>query len=215
MVATNSTLYVANRHIDMLRRFDCSTMYGEQNADKSFEKSLWSRRSWQVVRALLLWQPQYLTCCNDVAVIVRELPTNASVIVLTNMRQVLCSSFSCGFLVKKQRIESKRVFVNFVHGGKSSGAYRGLGGKSVLFFFGKTFRSVTCLTVVLRSEIPSGICAKLRTVAASNNRVQQPRSLYYCLFAPHVCMVLFFTHIPFVVNHTFNSTPPERLQQLH
>jgi len=26
-------------------------------------------------------------------------------------------------------------------------------------------------------------------------------------------MVLFFTHIPFVVNHTINATPPERLQQ--
>ena len=26
-------------------------------------------------------------------------------------------------------------------------------------------------------------------------------------------MVLFFTHIPFVVNHTFNAIPPERLQQ--
>jgi len=32
------------------------------------------------------------------------------------------------------------------------------------------------------------------------------------LFAPHIWMVLFFTHIPFVVNHTFNTTPPERLQ---
>jgi len=31
--------------------------------------------------------------------------------------------------------------------------------------------------------------------------------------APHICMVLFFTHIPFVVNHTFNATLPERLQQ--
>ena len=40
-----------------------------------------------------------------------------------------------------------------------------------------------------------------------------PRSLYYCLFAPHLCMVLFFTHIPFVVNHTINATPPEKLQQ--
>jgi len=28
--------------------------------------------------------------------------------------------------------------------------------------------------MVLRSEIPSGICAKLRTVAASNNRVHMP-----------------------------------------
>ena len=26
-------------------------------------------------------------------------------------------------------------------------------------------------------------------------------------------MVLFFTHIPFLVNHTINATPPERLQQ--
>jgi len=38
-------------------------------------------------------------------------------------------------------------------------------------------------------------------------------ALYNCLFAPHICMVLFFTHIPFVVNHTINATPPERLQQ--
>jgi len=67
--------------------------------------------------------------------------------------------------------------------------------------------------VLLRSEIPSGMCAKLHTVAASNNRVHMPWSLYYCLFAPHICMVLFFTHIPFVVNHTINATPPERLQQ--
>ena len=65
----------------------------------------------------------------------------------------------------------------------------------------------------MRSEIPSSICAKLRTVAASNNRVHMPWSLYYCLFAPHICMVLFFTHIPFVVKHTINATPLERLQQ--
>ena len=43
-------------------------------------------------------------------------------------------------------------------------------------------------------------------------RASTPRTLFYCLFAPHVCMVLFFTHIPFVVNHTINATPPERLQ---
>ena len=61
--------------------------------------------------------------------------------------------------------------------------------------------------VLLRSEIPSGICAKLRTVAASNSRVHMPWSLYYCLFAPRIYMVLFFTHIPFVVNHTINATP--------
>jgi len=60
---------------------------------------------------------------------------------------------------------------------------------------------------------PERICAKLRTVAASNNRVHMPWSLYYCLFVPHICMVLFFTHIPFAVNHIINATPPERLQQ--
>jgi len=69
------------------------------------------------------------------------------------------------------------------------------------------------INILLRLEIPSSICAKLCTVAASNNRVHMPWSLCYCLFAPHICMVLFFMHIPFVVNHTINATPPERLQQ--
>jgi len=43
-------------------------------------------------------------------------------------------------------------------------------------------------------------------------RASTPRSLYYCFFAPHICMVLFFMHIPSVVNHTINATPSERLQ---
>jgi len=67
--------------------------------------------------------------------------------------------------------------------------------------------------VLLRSEIPSGICAKLRTVAESNNRDHVPQSLYYCLFVPHICILLFLAHIPFVANHTINATPRERLQQ--
>jgi len=54
---------------------------------------------------------------------------------------------------------------------------------------------------LLRSEIPNGIYAKLRTVAASNNRVHMPWSLYYCLFTPHICMALFFTHIPSTQHH--------------
>ena len=166
--------------------------------------------------------------------------------------------------------------------------------------------------VMLRSEIASGMCAMLRTVAASNNRDHPMRSLYYCLFAPHtyiffslrtsrlwwitqstqhhrrgcnnipsffqqttpiahslceswtphdlhilgtapfccdrksraacaqsfapwqqatieitrrdhsiiacschIHIFLFFAHIPFVVNHTINATPPEWLQQLY
>ena len=42
--------------------------------------------------------------------------------------------------------------------------------------------------VLLRSESPSGKCAKLHTVSASNNRDHLMRLLYYCLFAPHVYM---------------------------
>jgi len=93
------------------------------------------------------------------------------------------------------------------------------------------------LMVLLRSEILSGMCAKLRIVAASNNR-DHDRNLSSCTLvvtfdrsqvnisrastsqslllllarATHM-MVLFFTHIPFVVNHTINATLPERLQQ--
>ena len=70
-------------------------------------------------------------------------------------------------------------------------------------------------TILLRSEIPSGMCAKLRTVAASNNRDHAPQSLLLLLARATYIMVLFFRHIPFVANHTINATPPERLQQYH
>ena len=90
--------------------------------------------------------------------------------------------------------------------------------------------------MLLRSEIPRGICAKLHTVAASNNRdharnlslralvvtvncsqvnigrATMSQSLLLLLARATYIMVLFFTHIPFVVNHTMNATPPERLQ---
>ena len=39
---------------------------------------------------------------------------------------------------------------------------------------------------LLRSEIPSGMCAQLRTVAESNNRDHAPQPLYYWLFALHI-----------------------------
>jgi len=48
--------------------------------------------------------------------------------------------------------------------------------------------------IVLRSEIPSGMCAKLRTVAASNNRDHPTRSLCYCLFAPLIYIVVLRAH---------------------
>jgi len=50
------------------------------------------------------------------------------------------------------------------------------------------------LMILLRSEIPRGMCAKLRTVAASNNRYHPTRSLYYCLFAPHRYIFVLRTH---------------------
>ena len=42
------------------------------------------------------------------------------------------------------------------------------------------------LSLLLRSEIPSGKCAEIRTVAASNNRDHSTKSLYFCLFAPRI-----------------------------
>jgi len=67
--------------------------------------------------------------------------------------------------------------------------------------------------VLLQLEILSDKYAKLCTVAASNNRVHLTRSLCYCLFAPHIYMVLFLMHLPFMVNRAFSATPAESLQQ--
>ena len=92
---------------------------------------------------------------------------------------------------------------------------------------------------MLRSESPSGKCAKLHTVAASNNRDHPTRSLWWLpsgsaincspgsqallkvtnqdhsigitllllVRAPYI-WVIFFAHIPFVVNRTFNERQP-------
>jgi len=51
-----------------------------------------------------------------------------------------------------------------------------------------------CMQALLGSEIPSGKCAKLHTVAASNNRVHPTRSLYYCSFAPHRYIFVLHAH---------------------
>jgi len=67
------------------------------------------------------------------------------------------------------------------------------------------------LLIVLRSEVPSGMCAKLRTAAANKNRDHESQSLLLLLAHTTYLMVLFFTHIPFVVNHTINATPSESL----
>ena len=48
--------------------------------------------------------------------------------------------------------------------------------------------------VLLRSESPSGMCAKLHAAAASNNRAHTPQSLYHCLFAPPMYGVILRAH---------------------
>jgi len=41
------------------------------------------------------------------------------------------------------------------------------------------------------------------------SRASTPRPLYYCLFSPHICILLFFKHIPFVVTHISRNTTGE------
>jgi len=64
-------------------------------------------------------------------------------------------------------------------------------------------------------EKPEPEARKASHCGRKNNRDHAPRSLYYCLLAPHIYVVLFSAHIPFVVNRSFNVTPTERLQQYY
>jgi len=64
-----------------------------------------------------------------------------------------------------------------------------------------------------RDHSPRTLVVTFNRSQVNIGRASTPRSLFYCLFASQICTVLFFTHIPFVVNHTINATPPERLQQ--
>ena len=64
------------------------------------------------------------------------------------------------------------------------------GRSSLLFLAVAVFRD----WLLLRSEIVSGMCAKLRTVAASNNRDHPTRSLCYGLFAPHIYSFVLHAH---------------------
>ena len=64
---------------------------------------------------------------------------------------------------------------------------------------------------LLRSEISSGMCAKLRTVAASNNR-DPARNLSACSRYLYNGVIL-HAH-PVRGESHINATPPERLQQL-
>jgi len=73
----------------------------------------------------------------------------------------------------------------------------------------RTWREYCRKLVLLRSEIPSGMCAKLRTVAASNNRDHPTRSLYYCLFAPQTCIFVLRAHPVRSESHNQRNTTGE------
>jgi len=49
-------------------------------------------------------------------------------------------------------------------------------------------------TILLWPKRMSRVCTKLRTAAASNNRVNMPWSLHYYLFIPHICSVVLRAH---------------------
>jgi len=65
------------------------------------------------------------------------------------------------------------------------------------------------LQFVFIDILKSGMWAELRTVAANNNRVHMPWSLYYCLFAPHMWCCSSCTSRSWWFTH---STPTKRLQ---
>ena len=64
-------------------------------------------------------------------------------------------------------------------------------------------------TILLRSESSARSFAPWQQ--ATTEITWHDHSVIAC--SRHIYLVLFFAHIPFVVNHTFNATPPERLQQ--
>jgi len=49
-----------------------------------------------------------------------------------------------------------------------------------------TWEHLLFSSLLLRSEVPSGMCAKVRTVAASNNRDHARNLSYNCLLALHI-----------------------------
>jgi len=70
----------------------------------------------------------------------------------------------------------------------------------------KTCKYISCVAI---GKFKRQVCKVSQQL--SNDKDRPMRSLY-CLFTPHIWMLL-FAYIPFVVNCTFNATPTERLQQ--
>ena len=64
-----------------------------------------------------------------------------------------------------------------------------------------------------RTEITLCIVIMFNRSHVKIGRATTSQSLLLLFAGLTYIMVLFFAHIPFVVNHTINATPPERLQQ--
>jgi len=62
---------------------------------------------------------------------------------------------------------------------------------------------------LLLSEIPSGMCAKLRTVAASNNRDHDHNLSYCCLLAPRIYIFVLRGHPVRGESHNQRNTTGE------
>ena len=68
-------------------------------------------------------------------------------------------------------------------------------------------------TIEIMLAISLRVRLSLRSIIhKSIGRASTSQSLFLLLARATYIMVLFFTHILFVVNHTINATPPERLQ---
>jgi len=95
-------------------------------------------------------------------------------------------------------------------------------------FYNEPHRShVVCVKAWIRHDphilVTAPFCCdrKSRAVCAQSFAPWQQATMRSCLQslllllarAMYIIKVLFFMHIPFVVNHTINTTPPERLQQ--
>ena len=87
-----------------------------------------------------------------------------------------------GDIIQKHQTHANKILENqAIYPKVKNGKWRG------------TIANMNEIIPLLRSERPSSMCAKLCTMAASNNRVHPTRSLYCCLFMPHIYCCSFCT----------------------
>jgi len=102
--------------------------------------------------------------------------------------------------------------------GESSGG--GSGGTVVIQTFNITGQCANLLLLFFMNFRWYCCDLKARVASAQSFRLWQQATIEFIrrdhsiiACSRHIYMVLFFTHIPFVVNRAFNAPPPMRLQQ--